>query len=411
MTDVLNALSVFSGIGGFCEGVHLAGFRVLGAVEADKYAAENCRRNSPEVPLFEGDVADFMTEDDPVTLRRHKQTFTRGESVDLLFGGPPCQGFSQIGPRDPADPRNELYLHMCRIADSLQPRAIILENVPNLVLMRHGMFKARILNALRGAGYSNTAVSLINSAEHGVPQERKRVFFLAARPEVIDFPLQDALDVAIASLRREPVTVAEAIGDLPDEVVHSGKTTTYPVAEAESAFQREMRLDGEGDIYSRAEKRRRYELHAGGVALHNHHTKEIQEQRLELIRHLAPGTKANSLPKHIWNRARPEKWRRLHPDRPAHTLMAHMHRDLSEWVHPRLDRWITVREALRLQAFHDGFVLATSEWQQLKQVGNAVPPLLGRVPALAVRYAIARMEGLPKPFEERGQQSLFAQLA
>ena len=91
--------------------------------------------------------------------------------------------------------------------------------------------------------------------------------------------------------------------------------------------------------------------------------------------------------------------------------MAHMHRDLSEWVHPRLDRWITVREALRLQAFHDGFVLATSEWQQLKQVGNAVPPLLGRVPAFAVRYAISRTEGLPRPFEERGQQSLFAQLA
>ena len=83
--------------------------------------------------------------------------------------------------------------------------------------------------------------------------------------------------------------------------------------------------------------------------------------------------------------ARGHKWRRLHPDKPSYTILAQMHRDLSEWIHPKHDRWITVREAARLQSFHDGFVFMGSEWQQLKQVGNAVPPLMG----LAIAHTAA----------------------
>lgn len=90
--------------------------------------------------------------------------------------------------------------------------------------------------------------------------------------------------------------------------------------------------------------------------------------------------------------ARPEKWRRLHPDQPAYTILAQMHRDLSEWVHPKFERWITVREAARLQSFHDGFEFQTSEWQMLKQIGNAVPPLLGRALAAAEK-ALLRLDG------------------
>ncbi|WP_205422747.1 DNA cytosine methyltransferase [Seongchinamella sediminis] len=94
---------------------------------------------------------------------------------------------------------------------------------------------------------------------------------------------------------------------------------------------------------------------------------------------LKPGAKGDSLPNNVWNGKRPEKWRRLHPDKPAYTILAQMHRDLSEWVHPSLERWITVREAARLQSFHDGFIFKSSEWQQLKQIGNAVPPLMAHV--------------------------------
>src|SRR6202008_1329790 len=91
----------------------------------------------------------------------------------------------------------------------------------------------------------------------------------------------------------------------------------------------------------------------------------------------------DSLPASLWNGTRGHKWRRLDPARPSYTILAQMHRDLSEWIHPQHDRWITVREAARLQSFHDGFLFLGSELQQLKQVGNAVPPLMAHAVARA----------------------------
>jgi DNA (cytosine-5)-methyltransferase 1 len=181
---------------------------------------------------------------------------------------------------------------------------------------------------------------------------------------------------------RRPFTVQEAIGDLPREVVASGEVLPYPPKGTLSAFQKMMRLDCDGGPYLRRTKKDRC-LGKEPVALHNHHTKEILARRRHLISLLKPGQKGDSLPTGVWNGRRPEKWRRLHPDQPSYTILAQMHRDLSEWVHPSLERWITVREAARLQSFHDGFVFKSSEWQQLKQIGNAVPPLLA--------YALAQM--------------------
>jgi DNA (cytosine-5)-methyltransferase 1 len=191
------------------------------------------------------------------------------------------------------------------------------------------------------------------------------------------------------------VTVAEAIGDLPDVVVPSGKCMEYKPVDAPSVFMKEMRLDSSGRLYSKSHKRKRAVGPKDPLLLHNHHTKEIQAKRAALIALLAPGAKADSLPKSIWNGARPEKWRRLHPDLPSYTILAQMHRDLSEWVHPKLERWITVREAARLQSFHDGFVFKSSEWQMLKQVGNAVPPLLAYAVARMVFCVVRATEGKP----------------
>jgi DNA (cytosine-5)-methyltransferase 1 len=187
------------------------------------------------------------------------------------------------------------------------------------------------------------------------------------------------------------VTVWQAIGDLPAAVSKDDSPLKYPKTRAAlSAFQDDMRLDRDGANYLS-----KYKMATAGETclLHNHHTKEIQERRARLISLLAPGAKADSLPADIWNGARPEKWRRLHPDKPAYTILAQMHRDLSEWVHPKNPRWITVREAARLQSFHDGFVFKSSEWQMLKQIGNAVPPLLGRAIAAVAKEALAYLDG------------------
>jgi DNA (cytosine-5)-methyltransferase 1 len=368
----LSAVSLFSGCGGFCEGIEHSGFDIKVAVEWDKFACETYRHNFPKVPLFEGDVHLFLQGRGEAHLKQYDL-----EGVDLVFGGPPCQGFSQIGPRDLFDDRNELYLQYARVVSVLKPRMFLMENVPNLLLMEKGHFRDAILKRFVKLGYSNTTFLKVSAADFGVPQTRERVFFFGTRDDLpLSVDLQSFANSALEQLRvRKHVTVWEAIGDLPARVVASGDVMPYPEGERLSPFMKAMRLDCSGKPYSRSAKKLRG-IGREPPILHNHHTKEIQAKRAHLISFLKPGQKADSLPKEIWNGARPEKWRRLHPDMPSYTILAQMHRDLSEWVHPNLERWITVREAARLQSFHDGFVFKSSEWQMLKQIGNAVPPLL-----------------------------------
>lgn len=371
--ESFTAVSLFSGCGGFCEGIEMAGFVVKAAVEFDRFACETYRHNFPRVPLFEGDIHDFLQG----SGEEHTKQYGL-ENIDLVFGGPPCQGYSQIGPRDLFDDRNALYLEYARIVSALKPKMFLMENVPNLLLMKKGHFKDAILEHFSSIGYSNATFVKVSAADFGVPQTRERVFFFGSRDDLSapnnlnEFALSLLSDKKI----RRPITVSEAIADLPKTVVPSGSTMPYPHVDKPSPFMKEMRLDYKGPLYTKAKKRQRGLSRKDDILLHNHHTKEMGPKRSHLISFLKPGQKANSLPKEIWNGARPEKWRRLHPDLPSYTILAQMHRDLSEWVHPGLERWITVREAARLQSFHDGFVFKSSEWQMLKQIGNAVPPLL-----------------------------------
>lgn len=366
------ALSLFSGCGGFCEGIESSGFEVRTAVELDKFACQTYKHNFPKTPLFDQDVHDFLTE-----KSGHREKY-RLNNIDLVFGGPPCQGFSQIGTRRLDDERNELYKQYTRIVKTLKPRVFLMENVPNLAMMNKGHFKNLILKEFASIGYSNTIMLRLLASDFGVPQTRQRVIFIGTRDED-NFPydLTTFAEGVLEQLKvNRPVTVHEALFDLPSEVVHSGEVMSYPKVSRPNDFLKDMRLDSDGNRYTKAMKKQRG-IGRSKALLHNHHTKEIQEKRAHLISLLEPGMKANSLPKEIWDNKRPEKWRRLHPDLPSHTILAQMHRDLSEWIHPHLNRWITVREAARLQSFHDGFVFVGSEWQQLKQIGNAVPPLLG----------------------------------
>ena len=251
-----------------------------------------------------------------------------------------------------------------------------MENVPNILLLRKGHFRDLILNKFVKIGYGNAACFKVSAADHSVPQLRHRVFFVGTRDDTaFPFDLRQFFEVQLQKIAtKKPFTVWQGIGDLPPRVVASGETMTYPIRRSPSPFARMMRLDSDGGPHKKTEKLRG--LGSLPLALYNHHTKEIQDRRKRLISLLRPGEKGDSLPKNVWNGLRPEKWRRLDPDQPSYTILAQMHRDLSEWVHPSLERWITVREAARLQSFHDGFVFCGSEWQQLKQIGNAVPPLL-----------------------------------
>jgi DNA (cytosine-5)-methyltransferase 1 len=380
------ALSLFSGCGGFCEGIELAGFQIKAAVELDEPAAETYRHNFPETPLFVGDISKFLT----TRGENHKRRFGLDE-LDLIFGGPPCQGYSQIGPRDLRDPRNLLFEEFARVVGTLRPKMFLMENVPNLLLMKKGHFRDLMLAEFARIGYRNTTYVKVTAADYGVPQLRQRVVFVGIRDDLeTSGELSSLVEGALKNLAtKKHVTVAQAISDLPDDVVPSGRTMPYPKKGRLSEFQRMMRLDTEAGAYGIDRKRRNFGTNP--IILHNQHTKEIQARRKHLISFLKPGQKADSLPKAIWDGKRPEKWRRLHPDLPSYTILAQMHRDLSEWVHPHLSRWITVREAARLQSFHDGFVFVGSEWQQLKQIGNAVPPLLAHALGAMATHVLERL--------------------
>jgi DNA (cytosine-5)-methyltransferase 1 len=377
----------------------LVGFSIAAAAEIDRFACETYRHNFPDVPLFEGDVAHFLRRGEPAWERDRLRFNGLGaprSRVDLVFGGPPCQGYSQIGTRILNDPRNRLYSEYVRVLNELRPRVFIMENVPNMLLLARGRFKREVLAAFAAAGYENCAVAIVAATDYGVPQLRQRAIFFGVRDNSdLGCDAADWMELVLAGERADTVTVREALADLPREVaqgnVHSGyDSLPYPSSRRSSLFLDDMRLDRNGPHYSSAYKT----AQAGSPRrLWNHHTKEIQERRRNLIAMLAPGAKADSLPVEVWNGTRPEKWRRLHPDRPAYTLMAQMHRDLSEWIHPDHDRWITVREAARIQSFHDGFVFRSSEWQMLKQIGNAVPPLLGRAIGRIAWQALEKLDG------------------
>lgn len=157
----VKSVSLFSGCGGFCEGVELAGFEVAVAVEMDSHSCMTYRANFPRTPLFEGDIHDFLA------AGSNHLTKYKLENVDLVFGGPPCQGYSQIGPRDLLDGRNELYLQFARVLKTLRPRMFLMENVPNLLLMEKGHFRDAILAHLRSIGYRNSTFVKLSAADYG----------------------------------------------------------------------------------------------------------------------------------------------------------------------------------------------------------------------------------------------------
>ena len=378
----IRAISLFCGAGGFCEGARLAGWHVVSAVESDAQACRTHAANFPEVKLHEGDIGSFLK-------GRRRSEALPSESIDIVYGGPPCQGFSQIGPRDLSDPRNVLYKEFVRICRRVNARAFVMENVPNMVAMKNGHFKSKILLAFAAAGYRRTAVVPVLASDFGVPQDRRRVFIFGIRDD-LQFDGDYALAAAALLDKQKThavVTVREALSDLPKEVSADDGPLPYPRKSRNgySDYQKLMRLDCDEPLMSAEQKRRRLQKDQ----LFNHHTKEIQERRKAILVAIKPGARGDSIPKELWSGTRGHKWRRLDPDKPSYTILAQMHRDLSEWIHPTHDRWITVREAARLQSFHDGFVFHGSEWQQLKQVGNAVPPLLGLAVARAAEGLLA----------------------
>lgn len=364
-------------------GFEQAGFDVLAAVDLDPVHLAAHERNFPLCEPLCGDVSEISGSDVQAAAQAGWKSRGSGSDfvgpVDCVFGGPSCQGFSVIGRRDPDDPRNALVGQFARLVLELRPLWFVLENVPGFLSDGYGAVRERFETDLRAGGYRVAEPWLLNASDHRVPQDRRRVFVVGARAgETLPARPREA---------DSKVTVAEAVGDLGglsrcrslydrDRLELSGRQLTTMLA-ARSAYVN--RLNGmPAEVGDLSDPRGWNPLDLRSVGLTRH-----SDGVAARFRALAAGErdKTGRLP-------------RLDPDAQSPTLRAGTGRDHGSFtsarpVHPVSPRVITVREAARLHGFPDWFAFHATKWHGFRQVGNAVPPPLGR----AVAAEIVRVAG------------------
>lgn len=424
----MRTIDLFAGAGGLTEGFRMAGFKTVFANDFEEPAAETLARNHPNARVSSQSVQELDAEE----LRRDLG-LQKGE-LDAVIGGPPCQGFSTYGRRDLGDARNQLYLNYLEFVDAFRPKAIVIENVVGILSIDQGAVVEDIRERLMKLGYA-ADVFVLDARAYGVPQSRKRVFILgAANDQRIAPPIathhEEPQAVGQGMLFEaslpNPLTVRDAISDLPETALKPKEThddIDYS-SPASTPFQKLMRSGSErlhhhsakqmlgirrlrlalmhpGDYGTRIEER----LANGGLPadLVNRllggteslrdidEVRTVDREKERLLREMLTSghTTLDNIREFVDSQGFANKYRRLHWERPSHTLVAHMARDCSDFVHPSIDRFITVREAARLQSFPDRYYFTGSQFHQLRQIGNAVPPLLAQAVGSAVARAIS----------------------
>jgi DNA (cytosine-5)-methyltransferase 1 len=324
-----------------------------------------------------------------------------GKRIDVLIGSPPCQGYSTAGFRSKkavtgyrleADDRNFLFEHMVRAAVELRPRLFLMENVPGMQSAKRDNlpFLETAAKMLQERAGFVTAVWKLNAAAFGVPQERIRMFLVASSTGSLPArPPEEYQDIHRADLDHDalpPVTLAEAVFDLPPRKAGEGV-----------AVERRAAFDPSSDRRSRRYLAKFGVLRPSEV-LYNHTVRYHNPRDIELYELLRPGEDSvHMLERHgrgdLMRYRRDvfdDKYARLRPDRPCKTIVAHLAKDGNGYVHPDQARSISLREAARVQSFHDGFAFCGSPSDQWVQLGNAVPPVLARAIALSFLRALER---------------------
>lgn len=320
-------MGLFVGAGGLDLGFRQAGFRLLAATDHEPYAEKTHQRNWPNVPFLLKDARTLKVED---ILKA-----TKGRRPDVIIGGPPCQGFSTLGSRLSADPRNDLVDAFIRIVAGLRPQAVIVENVRAIATEYNGRYRDYILEKFKELGYSMN-FSVLNAADYGVPQLRRRAFFIGFQ----DPRVQYAFPAPTHGPNLLPyMTVGDAINDIalagPNEIPNH-----EPLAHSDKVVAR-YRLIPEGGMLPPPEE----------------------------------------LPEEIRRSNFGSTYKRLNRKAPALTIVPGNN---ALPVHPFLNRSLTPREAARIQSFPDDYIFEGDRRRQCILVGNAVPPLLGRVLAKSI---------------------------
>jgi DNA (cytosine-5)-methyltransferase 1 len=365
------AIDLFAGAGGFSLGVEQAGFDVAIAVENDPVHAAVHAFNFPKTRVLCADIA---------TLRGEQLQTLIGKDIDLLVGGPPCQGFSIMGKHNLKDDRNSLAFHFCRLVRELQPSYFVLENVPGLMQGDNKMLLRRLKHELAKSGYRIAEpVRVLQAADFGVPQERSRLFLLGSRRGQV----LAAYPQPTPELR---VTVKDAIADLPDldrfveletgdEVLLTPQQVQLLHGNASDYVKilREL-LSDESDFAAK----RQWNPHVLTGSWQTQHSPET----LERFHNLAPGQQDRI------SRLRRLEWEGRSLTLRAGTAAERGAHTAARPLHPKYDRVISVREAARLHSFPDWFRLHATKWHGFREVGNAVPPLLARAIAHQIILAL-----------------------
>lgn len=346
-----NVLDLFCGCGGLSKGFIDAGFSVALGVDVDDNALRTFANNHNGATAMHLDLFDLGN------VEKIKSFFKEREiKADVLVGGPPCQGFSLAGPRQIDDSRNKLYRAMVKTARELRPKVVVIENVPGMIQLHGGLVKEKIIKDFTDLGYKMGEPHILYAPDYGIPQIRKRVVFVGLLDADEEFQYPKPL------VKPENyVTCEQAIGDLPALIdVVGEKEQQYP-CEPQSEYQNLMRK--------------------GSKAIYNHEGTIHDPKTKKFIAMVPEGKNYRALPKEYEGIYKyHEALTRYHSKKPSPTINTG-HRS---HFHYKWNRIPTVRESARLQSFSDTFIFFGNKTQQYRQVGNAVPPMLGKAIATEI---------------------------
>jgi DNA (cytosine-5)-methyltransferase 1 len=351
------AIDLFCGAGGLSEGFRQAGFHILAGNDFDEFAGETFARSHTEAVFLPGPIETITS-----TSLLKAAGIRKGE-LDCLIGGPPCQAFSVYNHRRGMhDPRSALFREYLRIVEDLKPKWIVMENVTGITSISNGRPVKEIRSALDKLGYQ-LGVRVLRAEEYAIPQERRRIFFIANRTgEPIFWP-----EPTHGPGRKPFVTVWDAISDLP--ILENGE-------------------DPEGPLPYRSKPQSGYQAVLRGTSkeVRNHAAPKLAKVNLERMKYIPEGGSWRDIPVNLlpagMKRARrcdhTKRYGRLRKNGLSCTVLTKCDLHWGSFVHPEQDRVLTVREAARLQSFPDWFEFSGPRTEQYVQVGNAVPPILGR---------------------------------
>lgn len=364
----ITALDLFSGAGGFSLGMEMAGIDVVAAVEYDEKIAKTYKFNHPNTVMINDDirniaalVKDVKKNTNSISL---EEIFKKkGKKPDIIFGGPPCQGFSMAGYRirneKPffEDDRNLLYLEYLRVVEKLLPKIFVIENVPGILNFENGRVKHEIINRFSELGY-NVHAEVLSSEYFGVPQKRKRAIFIGNR---LGIKSKSLFPHKVLS-HTDFVTVWDAISDLPPLESGQGVEPAQYISKPQNQYQLKMRNNVSEDGF------------------YNHISSTHKKSTIEILKKISPGETMKDLPLSLRTKSvHSGAYGRMNPDEPAYTLTTRLNTpSVGRITHPYNHRTITPREAARLQSFPDNYRFLGDITTIGIQIGNSVPPLLSK---------------------------------